>query len=157
MFFVKYIKYDIITLMIKNIEEKIGNMEFYRYYFITLIVKSSILEETAMGVVKNAFENMEKLCQLEDLKNCGKKKFTYPIQKQDMGLYITAIIKVVEDDNLKNNLEEITRRLKTVHEVLRFLFERYNYNLLQDKNLLPDNLVNMKSFIDKNLDRENKR
>jgi len=156
-FFVKHIKYDIIILMIKNIQNETGIIEFYRYYFITLVVKSSILEETAMAVIKSAFENMGTLCKLEDVKNCGKKKFTYPIQKQDTGLYVTAVIKVIEDDNLKNSLEEITRKLKTVHEILRFLVERYNYNILQDKLLLPDNLINMKSFIDKNLDRETKR
>lgn len=133
-----------ITNNIKNIEE----LKFYRYYFITFLIKPSFNEDKVLDMINDLFYSIKDLCEVVENKMCGKKKLSYPIQKQQSAIYTTVILKIEENDDLKNNLNEINRRLKSLHEVLRFLIYRYNYN----NNVLPDNLSSMKTYIDKNIE-----
>lgn len=121
--------------------------EFYRFYCITSILKISINEETAFNLVKSILTNLEDICSIEDLKNSGKKKFTYPIEKQENGIYITTIIKVKDDNDLNKNLNEISRKLKGIPEILRFTIIRCINNI---ENNPGESLFHMKTYMDKN-------
>lgn len=132
-------------------------MEFDRYYFITFILKISLSEDMAETLLKKTFEGVSDLCKLLDIKLCGKKRLTYPIQKQEMGQYCTAIIKIKEDDNLQKSLDEIHRRFKAIQEILRLSVMRYDFNENSTETLFPDNLLHMKPHIDKNIEKEIKK
>jgi ribosomal protein S6 len=131
----------------------IDTTEFHRYYFFTIILQNSVGEDAAAPLIQKMFEAMKDLCHVEDVKMSGKKKFTYPIKKQDSGIYCTVVIKLTENDNLKVSLDEIQRRIKSNQQVLRFLFIRHDFNNI---NIVPDNLLHMKTYMDKNIDKEGK-
>ena len=128
------------------------DLKFYRYYFINFLIKTSVNEDKVNELINNVFDGLKDMCEVMDIKMCGKKKLSYPIQKQLNAIYTTVVLKIQEDDNLKTKLNEINRRLKAVQEILRYLVYRYNYN----HNILPDNLISMKTYIDKNI-LENKK
>lgn len=121
-------------------------LKFYRYYFSTFLIKTSVNEDKVNDLINNVFNSMKNICEVIDIKLCGKKRLSYPIQKQLNATYVTLVLKIEETDELKNKLNEINRRLKSMQEVLRYLIYRYNYN----HNILPDNLSSMKTYIDKN-------
>ena len=123
-------------------------IKFYRYYFITFLIKTSFNEDKVSDMINDLFDSMKDICEVMENKMCGKKRLSYPIQKQQNAIYATAVLKIEENDDLKNNLNEINRRLKSLHEVLRYLIYRYNYN----HNILPDNLSLIKTYIDKNIE-----
>ncbi len=123
-------------------------IKIYRYYFITFLIKTSFNEDKVSDMLNDLFDSMKDMCEVMENKMCGKKRLSYPIDKQQNAIYATVVLKLEENDNLKNNLNEINRRLKSLHEVLRYLVYRYNYN----HNILPDNLSLMKTYIDKNIE-----
>ena len=136
-------------LMIKNKKpiENTQTLEFYRYYFVTFLIKNSINEDKITELIKKIFENLKTQCELIDVKTCGKKKLCYPIQKQLMANYGTGVIKFKEDENLKKNIDEMHRHIIGTHEVLRHLTHRTHW-----ESDISDNLFIMKSYLDKNID-----
>jgi ribosomal protein S6 len=133
---------------IKNIKSQ-EELKFYRYYFNIFVIKSSCNEDQVSPMINELFNSMKDMCELVESKFCGKKRTSYPIEKQQNAIYATVVLKLEENDNLKNNLNEIKRRVKAFNEniVLRHFVYRYNYN-----NVLPDNLSLMKTYIDKNIE-----
>lgn len=134
---------------------KLKEQEYFRYYFITLIIKPDMNEDAVMVLLRDILESptMKKLLQVEDLKMCGKKKMTYAIKKNFTGTYCTALIKVVEDDDLRITLNEIHRLLRANSEILRISTIRYAFG----EDILPDNLSHMKTYMDKHVEKELKR
>jgi ribosomal protein S6 len=118
--------------------------EFYRYYFLTFLIKNSFIEDKLMTLINDIFKDLESLCEVVDIKMCGKKKLAYAIKKQNMANYVTVIIKMKDEDELKIKLNEIHRRFKLIEEILRYLIYRYDYK----ENNLPDNLHLMKTYMD---------
>jgi ribosomal protein S6 len=134
--------------MEKQLITKIQKEEWNRQYIVTIIMKSNIGEEENIKQVKIMMESIPDTCEVLNIKNCGKKILTYPIRKQDTGFYITMQIKLEDNDQLKTSLEEISRKLKSLEDILKFLIVR----IPDVSHMLADNLYHMKSFIHKTSD-----
>jgi ribosomal protein S6 len=133
--------------MINEINENTMNNkgnEFYRHYFVTFLIKSSVSEDKVNTLIGNIFKDLESLCEVIEMKMCGKKRLAYYIKKQNSAIFFTTVIKLKDEENLKKKLKEIERQFKLTEEILRYLINRYDYK----EGNLPDNLHTMKTHID---------
>lgn len=121
--------------------KQMESLVFHRYYFITAILTDKISEDEGVSIFTKIFEKRKDLCSIEEMKKCGLKQFSYPIKKEKEGIYLTFIIKVLEDDNLKQTLNEITRIIKGEKTILRFIMCRHT---IEDN--LPDSMSSLKAY-----------
>ena len=73
-------------------------IKFYRYYFITFLIKTSFNEDKVSDMINDLFHSMENMCEVMENKMCGKKRLSYPIDKQQNAIYATVVLKLEENN-----------------------------------------------------------